>query len=286
MRIFSFFLILSILYALALKIELPPETSVLLVVPGHGQNRRWSMLEASLAKLKSHCLDYSITFHCDIYSYNPLYTADLKKKTFCNVIENHGLWTHHMLKVKSSGYSHIALLMDDVNASNVSIPHAISAMSISRIHLASAAMNGWHYKHMHAFPPPCLVHEVNFVDILFAIFTVQAWDCWISILDPNVNPSGWGYDLIFKRACRMRIGVLDREVARHGVGGYNGEEKAGTLTRTYNSTAALIEMRAYVGKMFRIKNETVQDHIVAKLQKHKYPGIKNRSCILTMSDNN
>jgi hypothetical protein len=268
--------------AIAATLETEADLSILLVIPGHGLNRRWNMLESSVTHLRNSCIGHPIKFHCVIYSYNINYSLALMSRNLCEVVESEGLWTHHMLKVKHRGYSHIALLMDDVNASNVSIPHSLSAMLRSKMNVVSAAMEGWHYKHMHSFPPPCIVHEVNFIDMLFAIFTRKAWVCWVSIMDPLVNPSGWGYDLVFKRKCKVRLGVLDNQSARHGEGGLPKEEKFGYKTRTYNATVASSQMIAYMANIFQLpSNESVRSRVVSKLMRHKYPRMKNESCVLS-----
>ena len=245
-------------------------TSVLLVIPGHGGLKRWNLLQLSIRALRKSVKNSFQNFKCEIYSYNPTYTPQLKSKKLCTIVENRGYWTHHMSKVNATGYSHIAVMMDDVNATRVNLPRAIRTMNRFGFDVASAGMEQWHYSHMNPHPS-CLGHAVNFVDVLFTIFTAHMWDCWVRQIDLDVNPIGWGYDLTMRDLCHSKAGVLDKEIARHGHGKLPGDAVFGAKSRSYDTKAAVQQLRQWVGKVYGITNSTLQDETVILLQKNKYP---------------
>lgn len=63
-------------------------------------------------------------------------------------------------------------------------------------------------------------HRVHIIEIFATVFTLDAWRCWYSLLDPVVNSAGWGYEKVLFNYCRPRypafdMGVLDSMVAKH-----------------------------------------------------------------------
>ena len=238
-------------------------SSVLLVVPGHGDSKRWHMLQLSIRALRKSVQHSFVNFKCVIYSYNPAYTPQLRTKKLCTIVENRGYWTHHMSKVNATGYSHIVVMMDDVNAVRVNLPRAIRTMNRFGFDVASAGMEQCYYSHMR-FNSSCLGHAVNFVDVLFTVFTARMWDCWVRQIDLDVNPIGWGYDLTMRDLCHSKAGVLDKEIARHGHGKVHGD-------RTYDTDMAMQQIRQWVGKIYNISNRTLQIEKVKQLQHVKYP---------------
>ena len=82
----------------------------------------------------------------------------------------------------------------------------------------------------------CVSHETGYTDILFTVFDAQAWRCWQSQIDLDMNPSGWGYDMTLVDMCDVKIGIMDDMVAIHNE----------PLERTYEETAALDQMWGWV----------------------------------------
>ena len=94
----------------------------------------------------------------------------------------------------------------------------------------------------------CVARDVNFVDILFAVFTRSAWECWKSHIDTDINRMGWGYDITFKRLCHANVGILDSQIAVHPdvstIGG-----------RLYDETTAVSQMKDWLRHTRHDKSE-------------------------------
>jgi hypothetical protein len=243
--------------------------SILVVIPGHGIADRWPILSTSLASLKHSVGNTGVKFSCIIYSYSD--NLHLQQQNMCEIVDSQGLWTHHMMKVNSSSFTHVAVLMDDVDVTGVRLPSAIATMDYFKLDVASAAMKGWHYAHMHP-RSDCIAHAANFVDVLFTLFTADAWRCWQAQLDTSLNPTGWGYDLTLKHLCHVHIGVLDRHKGRHGHIASGEAAASGMSTRSYNTTDANAQLLAWIGKVYNITNmRRRQRAITTQLQQAPVP---------------
>lgn len=50
----------------------------------------------------------------------------------------------------------------------------------------------------------------NYAETLIQVFTKSAWRCYQGLLDPAINPLGWGIDQAFPNAClKGRVAILD-----------------------------------------------------------------------------
>ena len=78
--------------------------------------------------------------------------------------------------------------------------------------LASPAIPDWDHVHMRP-NRRCVARDVNYVDILFAVFTRPAWECWKYHINTTLNRMGWGYDVTFRKLCNARVGILDTQIA-------------------------------------------------------------------------
>lgn len=59
-------------------------------------------------------------------------------------------------------------------------------------------------------------HSCEVIEIFATIFTLDAWKCWWNMLQPNLNPSGWGYDLCYTNLCPdLKLGVSEIQRATH-----------------------------------------------------------------------
>lgn len=51
---------------------------------------------------------------------------------------------------------------------------------------------------------------VSFLEVgQLTAFTFEGWACWWSLLDPELNSLGFGYDDCFYSLCRLRMGVME-----------------------------------------------------------------------------
>lgn len=242
------------------------ESSLLVIVPGHGSYTRWAIVNASLQSLRKSCNSSKVKFHCTIYAYNQTYTPHLQKinsrENLCDIVESDGFWTHHMLKADVTDHTHIAVLMDDVNTTAVSIPRAIAVMNRYKFDAATVAIKDWHNRFM--WPkqnPKCVAHEVNFADVLFMVFTANAWACWQSLIDVDSNDMGWGYDLVFKDRCNVRIGVLDKEIGTHELG-------HGIKARSYDNKKASLQLLDYIKSIHNLTSRRDARNFVNDQLKH------------------
>merc|ERR1740117_504693 len=112
----------------------------------------------------------------------------------------------------------MALLMDDVDVSNVHMETFMATFMQHRLDVAAPSItNPWFWRVMNAGPASrgCLVRKTLFVDMLFTVFTQSAFACWQGQLDLSNNRMGWGYDQTLGTACNVTIGVLDDHSVRH-----------------------------------------------------------------------
>ena len=112
------------------------KANLTVVVPGFGSLDRLPIMAKSIKKIQeSLYTEEGNGFHCIIYVYNSEVIFQTKKELpFCDVKYNVGLWTHHMAAVPSpppqgivsrppnsitstpsSGTTHVAVLMDDID---------------------------------------------------------------------------------------------------------------------------------------------------------------------------
>lgn len=159
----------------------------------------------------------------------------------CNIVFSEGLWTHHMLRVDESSLgsttTHVAVLMDDVNVTNIDTASFLATMIQAKYDVASAAIPGWHYD---ALQPrsECKSHRTDYSDVLFTVFTRQAWSCWKRQINAEQNEHGWGYDVLLAEKCGVNVGIIDSAIALH-----KGKcKQGGDCTRTYNKATASTQL--------------------------------------------
>jgi hypothetical protein len=227
---------------------------VLIVVPGFGDATRLLGLTASLVKLMS---NPSISSSCLVFVWNPeLYLQASSALPFCMVRLSVGLWTNHMLAVdvvppEASTFSHVAVLIDDIDVTKVDLARFLEVMTESRFGMASASFPQWHYPVLHP-RMQCSSHRSDFADILFSVFTLDAWKCWIGMIRASRrNQFGWGFDCVFADKCNLSIGVIDEFEALHAGKCENG----GDCTRSYNESGAMMQLWEYIQEATAASNE-------------------------------
>lgn len=208
-------------------------SELVVVVPGLGDATRIPVLQKSLTGLLATTEQVS----CIVYVWNKTLVDEATDKLkLCTVTYNEGLWTNHMLRANDSvigNATHVAVLIDDIDVSAVNVSSFLSTIHQAGYDVASASIPGWHYKAMHP-RAECKSHRTDFADVLFLVYTRQAWRCWQQQIDLTVNEFGWGYDVTFAEKCNVTVGIIDEAIARHQVDCANG----GDCTRSYNGAAA------------------------------------------------
>jgi hypothetical protein len=194
---------------------------VLIVVPGLGDAQRIPNVERSLQKLHASTQKGGHGFGCRVFVWNADILAETRDRlalTGCDVQLSVGMWTHHMSRVPSladTNYTHVAVLMDDVDVTGVELGDFLALMDWSGFGVASPAFDDPIYPSMRA-RYNCFFHRTDFINIFFAVFTRDAWVCWQdSLIDTDRNPLGWGMDATLHRVCNVSLGVLDAHLGVH-----------------------------------------------------------------------
>jgi hypothetical protein len=151
-----------------------PDSSVLVVVPGIGDMRRLRNLKSSLLQLRK-----TFSADCLVIVWNASAMEQVKEELqFCHVQYNSGMWTDHIKLVTSDhptinfGHlTHVAILIDDIDVSQVHFTKFLNLMTISGYGMASASFSQWHYPVMHR-RSVCTSHRSDYADILFSVFTI------------------------------------------------------------------------------------------------------------------
>lgn len=198
------------------------------VVPGHGLEIRSVGLCDSLRVLQSQA-----RLSCEVF----MYANTSFENGGCVVHRGVGYWTDFMREERGDE-AYVIVMMDDVDARQIDLVRFLGEMKEKMYDLASAAIPGRHHLHMRP-NKDCISREVNFVDILFAVFRRWAWECWKSHIDTEMNQMGWGYDITFKKLCKAKVGVLDSQRALH-------RAPSRVRGRLYNSSTAISQMTTWL----------------------------------------
>jgi len=239
-----------------------PDSSVLVVVPGIGDMRRLTNLKSSLLQLRK-----TSSTDCLVIVWNASAMEQIKEELqFCHVQYNSGMWTDHMKLVTSDHpkinfglLTHVAVLIDDIDVSKVHFTKFLNLMRIAGYGMASASFSQWHYHVMHR-RSVCTSHRSDYADILFSVFTIPTWLCWLSLITED-NRIGWGYDLVLSGKCNVTVDVIDEFEAFH-----DGQcENGGDCTRSYNETLALSQLWKFIIDSTTATNEDEAHTFLAEI---------------------
>lgn len=269
------------------------------VVPGFGDMSRMLVLKQSLITIKRSLESRRYGFDCLVY----VYKQDILKKAidelpFCQVQPNPGgLWTHHMKQVPpldpTTFQTHVAVLMDDIDVftHRLDAAHMLDRMEQKGYQMASSSFPRGSVHREGLFQrADCQSHETGYVDILFTIFDWKTWKCWQDHIDLEINPYGWGYDVLVGDLCgggggggrqddddhavkthNNKIGVIDQRAmaihVTHPCGGASGEnnKEGGCRKSSYDTNTARRQMEAWIV------------HVAAKTRGHNLPVPSNTS---------
>lgn len=207
-------------------------TSFDLVVPGHGEAHRTAPMIEAIKSIRKN-MPSSIRFQCEIYVYSVRPNKQRLKDSGCYTFFRRGLWTNFMKQVYV-GSTYVAIMMDDVTPVSLDIQTFLSSMKRHNLGMLSASIaTKWNWKVMNQ-NESCLLRKVGYSDILFSVFTREAFLCWQNIIDLTINPSGWGYDVAFPKLCKVEIGVSDQHMILHSTGNPGEKNKE----RSYDDQTA------------------------------------------------
>jgi Protein of unknown function (DUF707) len=127
----------------------------------------------------------------------------------------------------------VAILMDDVGVGSLHLSRFVALMGDAGFGVASPAFNGDWFEGMHR-RNECAYHRTDFVNVMLAVYTRQAWECWQGLVDPAHNMYGWGMDVAMSTLCGTPSGILDAFQSHH--------PRARRGTRTYPAQTAKEQM--------------------------------------------
>jgi len=214
----------------------PPASgeSLMVLVPGLGERDRVYKVRSNLVWLRRQVMRVGIKVDCVIYVYKRL---NLSRSEFspCQLIHREGQFPKAIKRLPQKRWvrhAWVLLFFADhmAPALNVDLCTMIAAMTTYNLDVVSPSYDqsrppvivpgfGPHEKHgvmkRHAGEP--VGRLTNFVEWNLSLLTPRAFQCLQQIIQLNINQFGWGYDLLFPKACRsrywfnrtLRIGVLD-----------------------------------------------------------------------------
>ena len=207
--------------------------SVKIVVPGHGEESRVTILSTSLRVLQR-----TASVSCIVYMYRS--TSFVNQTLGCEVVHGTGLWTHFMKKVGRVEEPYVLLMIDDVLVpSGFNMTSFLTQMQRSEFDTASTAIVGQTVHDQMRPTKSCSARSVTFVDIMFTVFTHTAWSCWQKSIDISTNRYGWGNDITYPQTCSAAVGILNRHIVSHPL----NHTKQG---RTYDGKGAKSQMMAWL----------------------------------------
>lgn len=222
----------------AVSFELNSYKSVLVVVPGIGNMRNLENLFTSLSAIKDSLDKANYGFDCIVYVWKEeiLNATSNRLKHLCRAKFNKGMWTHHMKRTPSTNASHVAVLIDDIDASKVDVFRTLDLMERSGFDGASPASYDRTSFDCMRRRDNCLSHRTDFVNFLFTIMKTWVWNCFQSHINVEMNDYGWGMDICFSDLCNASLGIIDNYTIFH----------PNDATSSYDYKLADKQMRAYI----------------------------------------
>ena len=188
-----------------------------LLVPGHGAANRTANLLKNVCALRQQ----SPGLRCTIAVYN--HDLRLGDACDCAIHRRPGTWVRFMRTFRARS-AHVLLMLDDVVLHAVNLADMLRRMREHHIDVLAPSIREWHHPIMRPRYRRHIVHRnilgetpifarrecrsrlrsTVYVDMLFVLFTREAWECWRRNLDEE-NQEGWGHDLLFWKSCRVKM---------------------------------------------------------------------------------
>jgi hypothetical protein len=190
-------------------------SKVLVTIPGMGLHvNRTKVVVSNIHDLYHRQASKMVEIDCLIYAYKTLPKALEKRLAPCSVVYlYHGNYAMYMKAlvpqlIKEAGYTHVFVLLDDVRLTqSFNLSQILTIMSLNNLTIASPGVSKASMRSTLPLLPFVKSRRtegrfVLVIEIFSTIFTPSAWSCWWNMMQPSLNPSGWGYDLCLLAFCR------------------------------------------------------------------------------------
>lgn len=217
---------------------------LLVVVPGFGfHSSRIPVLLNSLLVLNV----TDISWNCIIFNYeepatrierskDPSTYLEADRDALAQLCEIHNYYYSNFgiyLKAISPSllywgeFSHVFLLLDDVSLTeNFNLSSFINIMTRNNLSVASPSINNAYIsilrkRNFGSRTQECAVgFEVESMEPFATALTLQGWECLWDLLDPQINPGGFGYFSVYYHYCKqfipgLKMGVIRSMLAVH-----------------------------------------------------------------------
>lgn len=241
----------------------------LVVVPGFGgDKRRYEIVAKNLKSLRESFSD----FDCIIYQWRKI-EIDHERLRPCQIIDVYAqkrrsmekdqsnftatvnmvydkaeleaeelavkrLWTFWMKIVREKAiaeHSHVMLMLDDVDITNVDIDKMLRVMAFNNVTIGAPSITGSEIPSMAPETKQAVGRRVTYIEMQLTVFTPEMYKCWQTLIDLQMNPYGWGMDQFLQSVCQPKQALIDNCGAAH-----HRNKEAG-----YDRKAAGKAMQAY-----------------------------------------
>ena len=199
--------------AIAAKLRCQPSGTFTLIIPGHGDHRRGGILARSIASIRAQW--HEPCFSCHVFVYEKELHVAQSIESACAVHRATGYWTDFMKLAGPQTSDHVALMMDDIDATKVDTVALVRARQKHDFDVVTPAVSpDWRWPVMTALDT-CAIRRVDYIDMLLPVFRRSAFRCWQRAIDTSVNRLGWGYDVTLQHVCGASLGVMDSQRIIH-----------------------------------------------------------------------
>lgn len=215
--------------------------SVFVVMPGLGKPEHIPLVMESVSWLRKQA---NVHVSCLIYVYNPSLKFPDGEQSFspCRMQHSTGQWTHFIQEAPETQWSqssYVLVWLDDVKIEGAADLHSmVQVMRRNRLGVASpsyspaVSKNRWITMQQDLRSP--VGRYTNLVEFQFTLMTPGSFRCFRGMIEPDINPRGWGLDRAFVTMCPGHcLGVLDTVTMLD------------TSKCSYGCEAARAEMQAY-----------------------------------------
>lgn len=156
------------------------------------------------------------------------------------------------MMIEAASYEWVLILLDDVNATRLSLPRLIRIARHNQLSWASPAVHYAHDKVMTPHdtarlrelgaPPAAVGRVVRRIESFAWLMTPPMYRCLHTLIDTALNAIGWGYDHWLFLYCRgwpsvrFKAGVVDALTVTHGLISSSSAVPASATTTASSST--------------------------------------------------
>ena len=230
------------------------------VIPGHGESngRRTEVLSSIVLAYPPDDWD------CIIFVYNNITIGTGRRFGHCIVAYRPGRWTHFMKLVtpefvRANNYSYVSVHLNDVQwQQDFNISKYLQAMRKAGLAVSSPAVLGSPYLVMRPamindkkgvptlrVPRSVIGWKTHFLEIQVTIFNSSAWSCFWNVVNPDLDPFGWGPGICFYNVCgQPPTGILPFAAVHWGGGAHL---IGGTASLQQSPSGKIPGLRKHIG---------------------------------------